>query len=171
MHSKVSYDLQEKQSSFPPNDRWGCHLRAICNTMDTHNIDICPIERYGYALKSVRDISRICEEEMRESNHMRDITHLYPTTHIACVIAQCYSEIMYIADGAVGVTTCCRLWHRGLSSWQPAGPQVDTRSSHWQLLPVLVSIPHEYTSWVFDEYTRIDILTHWPWDQMADIFQ
>ena len=47
--------------------------------MDTHNIDICPIERYGYALKSVRDISRICEEEMRESNHMRDITHLYPT--------------------------------------------------------------------------------------------
>ena len=46
--------------------------------MDTHNIDICPIERYGYALKSVRDISRICEEEMRESNHMRDITHLYP---------------------------------------------------------------------------------------------
>ena len=48
MHSKVSYDLQEKQSSFPPNDRWGCHLRAICNTMDTHNIDICPIERYGY---------------------------------------------------------------------------------------------------------------------------
>ena len=78
MHSKVSYDLQEKQSSFPPNDRWGCHLRAICNTMDTHNIDICPIEWYGYALKSVRDISRICEEEMRESNHMRDITHLYP---------------------------------------------------------------------------------------------
>ena len=78
MHSKVSYDLQEKQSSFPPNDRWGCHLRAICNTMDTHNIVICPIERYGYALKSVRDISRICEEEMRESNHMRDITHLYP---------------------------------------------------------------------------------------------
>ena len=74
----MSYDLQEKQSSFPPNDRWGCHLRAICNTMDTHNIDICPIERYGYALKSVRDISRICEEEMRESNHMRDITHLYP---------------------------------------------------------------------------------------------
>ena len=47
--------------------------------MDTHNIDICPIEWYGYALKSVRDISRICEEEMRESNHMRDITHLYPT--------------------------------------------------------------------------------------------
>ena len=46
--------------------------------MDTHNIDICPIEWYGYALKSVRDISRICEEEMRESNHMRDITHLYP---------------------------------------------------------------------------------------------
>ena len=46
--------------------------------MDTHNIDICPIERYGYALKSVRDISRICEEEMRESNHMRDITDLYP---------------------------------------------------------------------------------------------
>ena len=46
--------------------------------MDTHHIDICPIERYGYALKSVRDISRICEEEMRESNHMRDITHLYP---------------------------------------------------------------------------------------------
>ena len=45
--------------------------------MDTHNIDICPIEWYGYALKSVRDISRICEEEMRESNHMRDITHLY----------------------------------------------------------------------------------------------
>ena len=82
MHSKVSYDLQEKQSSFPPNDRWGCHLRAICNTMDTHNIDICPIERYGYALKSVRDISRICEEEMRESNHMRDITHLYPTLSI-----------------------------------------------------------------------------------------
>ena len=31
------------------------------------------------ALKSVRDISRICEEEMRDSNHMRDITHLYPT--------------------------------------------------------------------------------------------
>ena len=30
------------------------------------------------ALKSVRDISRICEEEMRDSNHMRDITHLYP---------------------------------------------------------------------------------------------
>ena len=30
------------------------------------------------ALKSVRDISRIWEEEMRESNHMRDITHLYP---------------------------------------------------------------------------------------------
>ena len=34
------------------------------------------------ALKSVRDISRICEEEMRESNHMRDITftlyNLYP---------------------------------------------------------------------------------------------
>ena len=80
MHSKVSYDLQEKQSSFQPNDRWGCHLRAICNTMDTHNIDICPIERYSYALKSARDISRICEEEMRESNHMRDITHLYPTT-------------------------------------------------------------------------------------------
>ena len=78
MHSKVSYDLQEKQSSFPPNDRWGCHLRAICNTMDTHNIEICPIERYGYALKSVRDISRICEEEMRESNHMRDITHMWP---------------------------------------------------------------------------------------------
>ena len=49
--------------------------------MDTHNIDICPIERYGYALKSVRDISRICEEEMRESNHMRDITHLYPMYH------------------------------------------------------------------------------------------
>ena len=46
--------------------------------MDTRNIDICPIEWYGYALKSVRDISRICEEEMRESNHMRDITHLYP---------------------------------------------------------------------------------------------
>ena len=92
MHSKVSYDLQEKQSSFPPNDRWGCHLRAICNTTDTHNIDICPIERYGYALKSVRDISRICEEEMRESNHMRDITHLYPTmtwlpdmTDIICI--------------------------------------------------------------------------------------
>ena len=75
----MSYDLQEKQSSFPPNDRRGCHLRAICNAMDTHNIDICPIERYGYALKSVRDISRICEEEMRESNYMRDITHLYPT--------------------------------------------------------------------------------------------
>ena len=60
--------------------------------MDTHNIDICPIERYGYALKSVRDISRICEEEMRESNHMRDITHLYPTmtwlpdmTDIICI--------------------------------------------------------------------------------------
>ena len=31
------------------------------------------------ALKSVRDISRICEEEMRESNHMRNIIHLYPT--------------------------------------------------------------------------------------------
>ena len=30
------------------------------------------------ALKSVRDISRICEVEMRDSNHMRDITHLYP---------------------------------------------------------------------------------------------
>ena len=30
------------------------------------------------ALKSVRDISRICEEEMRDSNHMRDITHLLP---------------------------------------------------------------------------------------------
>ena len=29
------------------------------------------------ALKSVRDISRICEEEMHDSNHMRDITHLY----------------------------------------------------------------------------------------------
>ena len=53
--------------------------------MDTHNIYICPIERYGYALKSVRDISRICEEEMRESNHMRDITHLYPTMVYACV--------------------------------------------------------------------------------------
>ena len=48
--------------------------------MDTHNIDICPIDRYGYALKSVRDISWICVEEMRESNHMRDITHLYPIT-------------------------------------------------------------------------------------------
>ena len=50
--------------------------------MDTHNIDICPIEWYGYALKSVRDISRICEEEMRESNHMRDITHLYPISMV-----------------------------------------------------------------------------------------
>ena len=29
-------------------------------------------------LKSVRDISRIREKEMRDSNHMRDITHLYP---------------------------------------------------------------------------------------------
>ena len=46
--------------------------------MDTHNIDICPIEWYGYALKSVRDISRICEEEMRESNHMRDIETVSP---------------------------------------------------------------------------------------------
>ena len=33
------------------------------------------------ALKSVRDISRICEVEMRDSNHMRDITHLYPKRH------------------------------------------------------------------------------------------
>ena len=58
--------------------------------MDTHNIDICPIERYGYALKSVRDISRICEEEMRESNHMRDITHLYPTGEILAVWNQIF---------------------------------------------------------------------------------
>ena len=35
------------------------------------------------ALKSVRDISRICEEEMRDSNHMRDITHLYPNSIIS----------------------------------------------------------------------------------------
>ena len=32
------------------------------------------------ALKSVRDISRICEEEMRDSNQLRDITHLYPNS-------------------------------------------------------------------------------------------
>ena len=44
---------------------------------------------------------------------------------------------------------------RGLSLWQPAVPPVDAGPSHWQLLPVLVSIPH-------DEYTRIAILAHWP---------
>ena len=58
------------------------------------NMDICLIERYGYALKSVRDISRICEEEMRESNHMRDITHLYPTFAINLdVLKQNFIEI------------------------------------------------------------------------------
>ena len=85
-------------------------------------------------------------------------------------LVECYSEIAYTGDGAVGVTTCCRLWHRGLSLWQPAVPRVDAGSSHWQHFSVLMSLPHEYTCWVFDEYTRIDILTHWPWGQMADIF-
>ena len=72
---------------------------------------------------------------------------------------------------AVGVTTCCRLWHRGLSLWQPAVPPVYTGSSRWQLLPVLMPVSHKHTCWVFDKYTRIDILAHWPWDQMADIFK
>ena len=69
--------------------------------MDTHNIDICPIERYGYALKSVRDISRICEEEMRESNHMRDITHLYPTSRVGlCKDTRVHSLIhKYMREG------------------------------------------------------------------------
>ena len=48
--------------------------------------------------------------------------------------------------------------------------QIHAGLSHWQLLPVLMSVSHEYRCWVFDEYTRIDILTHWPWGQMADIF-
>ena len=71
---------------------------------------------------------------------------------------------MYSGDGAQLSLwrLCCRLWHRGLSLWQPAVPPVDAGSSHWQHLPVLVSMPHEYTCWVFDEYTRINILTHGP---------
>ena len=76
----------------------------------------------------------------------------------------------YTGDGAVGVTTCCRLWHRGLSLWKPAVPLLDAGSSHWQLLPVQMPVSHKYTCWVFDKYTRIDISAHWPWDQMADIF-
>ena len=67
------------------------------------------------------------------------------------------------------MTTCFRLWHRGLSLWQPAVPPVDAGSSHWQLLSVLMPISHNYTCWVFDQYTRIDILAHWPLDQMAGI--
>ena len=70
---------------------------------------------------------------------------------------------------AVGVTTC-RLWYCGLSLWQPAVPPVDVGSSHWQFLPVLMPVSHKFTCWVFDKYTRIDILAHWPWDKMADIF-
>ena len=77
---------------------------------------------------------------------------------------------MYTGDGAVGVTTCYQLWHRGLSLWQPVVPPVDAGSSHWQLLPVVMYVSHEYTCWVFDECTHIDILTPWPRDQMADIF-
>ena len=77
---------------------------------------------------------------------------------------------MHAGTGLSVWRLCRRLWHRGLHLWQAEVPLVDAGSSHWQLLPVLVSIPYEYTCWLFDEYTRIDILTHWPWDQMADIF-
>ena len=62
------------------------------------------------------------------------------------------------------------LWYRGLSLWQPAVPPIDVGSSYWQLLPVLVFIPCEYTCWVFDENTCINILSHWPCDQLVDIF-
>ena len=89
---------------------------------------------------------------------------------IVLVSINAASEITYTGDGAVGVTTCCRLWHRGLSFCKPAVPPVDAGSSHWQLLPVLMSVSHKYTCGFFDEYTRIDILTHWPWDQTTDIF-
>ena len=65
---------------------------------------------------------------------------------------------------------CYCLWRCGLSLRQPVVPPVDAGSSHWQHLSLLVSIPHEYTCWVCDEYTRIAILTHKPWDQMADNF-
>ena len=49
------------------------------------------------ALKGVRDISRICREEMRESNHMRDITHLYPiiyyNNNAICWLSECWITI------------------------------------------------------------------------------
>ena len=80
--------------------------------MDTHNIYICPIERYGCALKSVRDISRICEEEMRESNHMREITHLYPTlTRDAPVLMRFHFDYASSILLDYRLAMCCGIQH------------------------------------------------------------
>ena len=56
----------------------------------------------------------------------------------------CYSYTCTLGTGLSVWRLCCRLWHRGLSLWRPAVPPVYAESSHWQLLSVLVSVPHEY---------------------------
>ena len=80
---------------------------------------------------------------------------------------------MYTGDGAVGVTIMSSFVATRvvlLTACGATGRLVDVGSSHWQLLPVLMLVSHKYRCWVFDKYTRIDILAHWPWDQTADIF-
>ena len=72
---------------------------------------------------------------------------------------RCDDLLSLVAPRVVFVTAC-----------GATGRLVDAGSSQWQLLPVLMLVSHKYTCWVFDKYTRIDILAHWPWDQMADIF-
>ena len=56
----------------------------------------------------------------------------------------CYSYTCTLGTGQSVWRLCCRLWHCGLSLWQPAVPPVYAESSHWQLLSVLVFIPYEY---------------------------
>ena len=72
---------------------------------------------------------------------------------------RCDVLLSLVAPWVVFVTAC-----------GATGRLVDAGSSHWQLLPVLMLVSHKYTCWVFGKYTRIDILAHWPWDRMADIF-
>ena len=50
----------------------------------------------------------------------------------------CYSYTCTLRAGLSVWRLCCRLWHRGLSLWQPGVPPVDVGSSHWQHLSFLV---------------------------------
>ena len=94
------------------------------------------------------------------------------SVHTVRILIILISINMYTGDGAVGVTTMSSLVAPRVVLVTACGATglVDAGSSHWQLLPVLMLVSHKYTCWVFDKYTRIDILAHWPWDQMADIF-
>ena len=56
----------------------------------------------------------------------------------------CYSYTCTLGTVLSVWRLCHRLWHRGLSLWQPAVPSVDAGSSHWQHLSVLVFTPYEY---------------------------